>query len=530
MGRDAYDYDDEGFEPKRKDNLFIWTVFILLLIGTAFACWMGSFYIFGHPEEARSYRILKKLKKIEPLRRFDVTAAPQGEFLSAQKSFQKYSSLKSLELQQENAELLRIYIKNYTESKKLVPYLRGKFEVMEARALTPNDLVPAGTVAVLQSQDYPQLVVEHLFPASGNNIASSKQLLAPTVPFPIEKTNDVTAIIHVERLLDGRMLLTVAPLHYPSYALKGGVGTFATEPPTDLNVAAGLPIFKKDEFDAVAKRYAQLKEAAGPAPEPTDDRIAANGPEVVRLDTLPLGQKAPETGALPEPQIAKAEPVNPIVKPRTKPPMELAMNRPAATPRPQTADGLPPIAPAVPAPAVPAIPSPRASDNTPPPLDIPTAPAVAAATPMPIVRPAPVAPSTVPLKPFVQSNQGVVPPSETGGNWKVYPAGQLPRGRSVTATEAVSLADQPTPSDRTYLHGDFFVSAMGDNKAVLRPRGDGAPAGGSVRIIAEFPNGAVPPAEGSTFSRDTSRGFQVMAVNRANDGQTINVFVREVTR
>ena len=38
--------------PPRKDHLFLWTVFILLLIGFAMACWLGSFYIFGHPEDA----------------------------------------------------------------------------------------------------------------------------------------------------------------------------------------------------------------------------------------------------------------------------------------------------------------------------------------------------------------------------------------------------------------------------------------------------------------------------------------------
>src|SRR4029453_2063070 len=207
MARDAsYDYDDEGLEPQRRDNLFIWTVFILLLIGVAFACWLGSFYIFGHPEEPRSYRILKKLKKIEAPRRFDVTAAPLGEFISTQKAFEKYSTLKNLELQRENAELLRISTKNYTESKKLVPYVRGKFEVIETRELTSKDLFPMGTVALLQSLDYPQVVVEHLFPATGPNLEASKRLLAPGFPFSIEKTNDVTAVLHVERLEDARML------------------------------------------------------------------------------------------------------------------------------------------------------------------------------------------------------------------------------------------------------------------------------------------------------------------------------------
>jgi hypothetical protein len=508
MARDAsYDYDDEGLEPQRRDNLFIWTVFILLLIGFAFACWLGSFYIFGHPEEPRSYRILKKLKKIEPPRRFDITKAPLGEFISPQKTFEKFSTLKSLELQRENAELLRIYIKNYTESKKLVPYLRGKFEVMESRELTSKDLFPMGTAALLQAQDYPQVVVEHVFPATGPNLEASKQILSPGIPFSIEKTNDVTAILHVERLADGRMLLTVAPLHYPSWGKRGGTGTFATEPPADLVIEAGLPIWKPNQLDEALKRFAQLKAKQAPGFEETK---APTGPELVRLDTVPLGQEAPESGALPEPKVAAALPVRPVA-PTPLPRRDLAMNtRPVATPRP-ILEPLPPVA------------------NVPPPPTVDQALRPAATPPPVAMQPPPsTSPSGVPLKPFVQSTQGVVPQSERGSVWRVYPAGQQPQGRSLTPGEVKVLADQPT-SDRVYLRGEFFVSAMGDNKAVLRPRNDPNATSNSMRIIVEFPDGSVPPPEGSTFSRDSSRGFQVLAVTKQTDGQ-VNVEVREVTR
>ena len=36
MADDFYGYDDDGDEPKGRDNLFLWTVFILLLIGLAY--------------------------------------------------------------------------------------------------------------------------------------------------------------------------------------------------------------------------------------------------------------------------------------------------------------------------------------------------------------------------------------------------------------------------------------------------------------------------------------------------------------
>ena len=112
MSDDFYGFDD-GEAPKGGGSLFLWTVFILLLIGLAFGCWLGSFYIFGHPERPGPYRFLKKLGKIESPQRFEVTAAPQGEFLSARKLFDRYSRMTPLELDEENAQLLRIYIKNY---------------------------------------------------------------------------------------------------------------------------------------------------------------------------------------------------------------------------------------------------------------------------------------------------------------------------------------------------------------------------------------------------------------------------------
>src|SRR3954466_11908450 len=113
MATDFYGFEDEESPSQGRDHLFLWTVFILLLIGMAFACWLGIFYIFGHPGQPRSYAILKKLKKIEAPRRFEVTAAPPGEFLSPQRLFERYSKYSRLQLQEENAALMRNYIKNY---------------------------------------------------------------------------------------------------------------------------------------------------------------------------------------------------------------------------------------------------------------------------------------------------------------------------------------------------------------------------------------------------------------------------------
>ncbi|MGC3989966.1 MAG: hypothetical protein QM796_09875 [Chthoniobacteraceae bacterium] len=126
------DLFNREFGPRKpqKDNLFGWTVVILLLIGVAMACWLGSYAIFGHPENPKSYEILRKLKKIEPPKRFELTAAPPGEFLTPQKIYDRYAGLSDLEMKEENAELLREYLTNYHAISRLVPYLTGKFSIL----------------------------------------------------------------------------------------------------------------------------------------------------------------------------------------------------------------------------------------------------------------------------------------------------------------------------------------------------------------------------------------------------------------
>ena len=90
---------DRSAKPSGRDNLFLWTVFLLLLAAVVFACWLGSFYVFGHPENPRAYRLLKRLNKLPPPARFLVTKAPPGEFLEAQRLFERYSPYSQLQME-----------------------------------------------------------------------------------------------------------------------------------------------------------------------------------------------------------------------------------------------------------------------------------------------------------------------------------------------------------------------------------------------------------------------------------------------
>ena len=87
MDYGGYPYEEPYARKRRRVNYFAWTVAIVLLSGFALAAWLGSFYIFDQPERPDSYRILQRLHKIDPPKRFELTAAPAGEFLTAKQLY-----------------------------------------------------------------------------------------------------------------------------------------------------------------------------------------------------------------------------------------------------------------------------------------------------------------------------------------------------------------------------------------------------------------------------------------------------------
>lgn len=522
MATDFYGFEDDEPRAQGKDHLFLWTIFILLLIGLAFACWLGSFYVFGHPEQPRSYALLKKLKKIDPLKRFEVTAAPTGEFLTPQKLFERYSKFERLQLDAVNAELMRNYIKNYKEAKGLIPYVTGRFEIVDTYELTPNDLFPTGVVAVGLANEYSQVVIEHVFTAPAESVPALKKSLPVGLDMRLQRTRDPVAIIHVEWTEDGRLMFTAMPLLYGTWGVENGINSFSLEPPVSLNLKAGAPIVKRDVFAGMMARFA----ASGHV------RVAANTdpnappraePELVRVDTVRPGTSVPETGAMPQVNIATPIPVAVAVaatpKGRATPagratPTTLAM-RTTPTPFPIATPRL--AANATPPPSLPPV------SATPLPSAIPGVPPVEN-----LVTPRTNLPPNV-IKPFVGSASV---PTGTGG-WRTYQRGQQPPGRSITPSEASKMADHGGIAEHLYLRGDFVVTASGDNRAVLR-----APASlgevsrdgvSSTRILVEFPPSAELPSVGSTLSRGEAEGFEVREVRRGQDGQ-INIFVREITR
>jgi hypothetical protein len=485
--------------PPKRDNLFIWTVGIILLIGVALTCWLGTYYIFGHPEKPDSYHILKDvLHKLEPPKRFELTGAPPGNFLNPQKAFETFGSMSHYELSRKNTDLLRDYINNYQSTKNLVPYITGRFSIMSSYELKGSDFMGTGMVALAQAVDNPQVVIEHLYPATPQTLPVLEQMLRSGLDIKLEKSLDLSAVINVARTPDGRLLFTVVPLMYGSYSVKQGSGTFSLEPPLALNPGAGLPVIRGQLYEDALKTYAAYTKKFAPVPSPTAG------------------------GVVP---VASAAPVTTIVR----------VDSPAPTPEPTATPAAAPVAVVTPAPTptpkAKPTPSPTAvaSASPSPSADPSATPAVAAASPSPSATATPKAP----LKPFLVSSP-TPGASVSGGNWHTYAPGKMPRGRLVSLSDAKELADRGTGGERLYLRGNFVVSASADNRAVLRASSSLGSAissmtgGPAPRVVVDYPAGSPPPSANKTFSRDEARPFEITSIRRDSNGQ-ITIFAREVT-
>jgi hypothetical protein len=475
-----FSFRTEEPSAHKDGNLFLWTVVILLLIGFAICCWVFSFYVFGHPEKPFSYSILANLKKLDTPKRFEITAAPQGEFLNSQQLWERYNKMTNRELARASEALLRNYLRNYRLTSDKVPYIVGSYNILDSYELNDTNLFPSGVVALAQATDAPQVILEHVFTADKRVIPVLHRMLLTGLNLRFDKTVDLSALVHITRLKDGRLQFTAIPLLYGSYTTSTGAGTFSLEPPNRLNISAGLPVVSPPSLAEAMEKLATHRTRAG-------------------LSAAETSAATPR----PQTQLVRVE--------RPKPVAETAAPPPAPSPTPLPAEA--PVLPAVPAK------SPAKSPAS--------TPVLAAASPV-------AKPTATPLQPFISPTPGSIA-TTAGGNWPTYAPGQMPRGRLANAPDMSELASRGVSGERIYLQGSFVVTASGQNRAVLRSQAalpENLGIGGrssNIRIIVEFPSGSRPPSEGSTLSRDSRRPFLVTEVRRTSDGQ-VNVYVREVTR
>ncbi len=494
MEPDLFRFDDpHGFQRKRT-NYFGWTILILLLIGLVFAAWLGSFYILGQPERPESYRILQKLHKIDPPKRFALTAAPAGEFLNPKQLYARYSAMGPAELARKDAELTRNFIRNFQQVHGLVTYVVGRFNIMAARELTADDAFSPGAVALARAVEQPELLMEHVFTTADDHDATLlTPRLATGMDVNFERSHDLSAVIHAERLPDGRIQITAIPLLYGSYAVTRGTGTFSLEPPKDINLDAGWPIFKGDTRHIAEVHYESYRAKLAP--------VASSLP-IIGLP--PARSAVPPEDALVRVEAAVPlddEPASVTATGRSGHRLDLARA------------GSPAKTGAAPPAATPVL----------------VAKAVAAASPNDAsVSPAPRVMKALPVD--ATGTPAIAIASTTGATWRTFSPGQMPLGRLVDPTGLREVANNGTRGERVYLRGKFVVNFADGNRAVLRPtNGRGRFSSRDARIIVDYPAGAQLPEAGSTLDREADRPYEVTEVREQSDGQ-LNVFVREIIK
>jgi hypothetical protein len=505
MAQEFFRYETPYGRPRQRTNYFAWTLAILLLTAFAFAAWLGSFYVFWQPERPDSYRLLKKLHRIDPPRRFELTAAPAGEFLNPKQLHDRYAPLGEAELSKANSELARNYIRNFQQVHGLVPYAVGRFRIIDVHQLGGADVFTSGMVALAAAIDNGEVLLEHVYPADRRDIPLMRQTLAPGLEIKLERTHDISAVIHADRSADGRVLITAMPLLYGTYTVTRGTGTFTLEPPLDLNLAAGWPLFKREALRTAEDRYAQLRQSEPASP----GAIAIPG-------ITPSGTPLPSENLL-----VRVEQAIPVETPASAPPPLLPAKGTKPTPVGKAGkiakNQKPTVAPSVTPIQVAKMKSPAPTLSTPP-LQKLTESSPA---------PKPSAPAALP------ADGAALASTAGGGNWKTYAPGKMPVGRLVAPADLGQVADRGLTGERTYLKGQFVVNFADANKAVLRPRSRVPDSvmfltgGNSVRIIVEYPTGYVPPKPGSVVSRDEVRPLEVTEVRKQEDGQ-LNVFAREI--
>src|SRR6185312_3192625 len=104
----------------------------------------------------------------------------------------------------------------------------------------------------------------------------------------------------VERLGDGRLMITAIPLLYGTYTVTKGTGTFSLEPPVDLNLEAGWPLYKDSLRRKAEIRFASYRQQS-PAAE----------------SNIPIAGLAPSGSPPPaQNELVRVEPAIPLEAPK----------------------------------------------------------------------------------------------------------------------------------------------------------------------------------------------------------------------
>lgn len=234
---------------KADGGIFWWSVAIVILMALAAFSWIGSIFVFTHPERPFNYQLLSRIQRLEEIQLFTEKDIPMGKSLTPPELFQKFYPFTGENLANHNELLRRNYITNYKSRDEKPYYVRGRFKVVHARPLNGKDLFPSGLVAraVAVNQDgreYRNVVVEYVLPTGS---------AVPGVEFSPGDLLDIDSrrskkrlygsVINIQRPSEDVLVFTVVPLMYGEHLIDPVKNIVLTAtPPLRLNMGARLPI------------------------------------------------------------------------------------------------------------------------------------------------------------------------------------------------------------------------------------------------------------------------------------------------
>ena len=444
------------------------------------------------------------------------------------KLYNRYNAMNGPQLRELNRELERAYLRNYITNSVQVPYVTGRFTILDTFELQPKDFIPTGVVALAASSDFPKLLIEHIYSASASQAPLIKHNLQTGMDIELRRTYELTAVLHVTKLEDGHIQLTVVPINYGAYEFKGATGGFHLDPPTELRVAAGWPLIRGDRREKANLAYLDFRTKSGLGPLLVKKEGVKPSETALKGVDTPIPVDSPSPGAaVPSALLAKNATPTPLLSGKGNLADAKKVLPAAPVASPALARNNMPVRPALPV-------------DEPPRRPGPGQPTVLSAVPS-----SQGTNSGVSLQPFITAPPATAvvegSGSTTGGTapagatlaktWRTYAPGQMPPGKSVHVNEIADLSQHGgLEGAPVYLTGQFVVRAVGENKAkgiknaVLR-----SSAQSNVRVIVQYPPENALPVEGSEISRDEEHPYQIIDVRQISDG-TLNVFAREISQ
>lgn len=266
MSASRSSYSRTATQKPADTGLFWWTIIITLLLGAAIASWFFSIYIFAYPEKPFNYRLLNRLNKLEPLKKFELFGnadikVPTGKTHGPKAAFQEFDRLNDKQLKDKSDLLRRSYVTNYRAIEDKPIYMRGDYKIYQVRPLDATDVFPSGLVVRAQAieevegapLEYPNTLIEFIFPTTGPAQAAFNVNDVLTIDQRSifakdgDKKNDgrrfYASILNIERLPQNKLLFTLIPLLYGNCEINGDPeAKLSMVPPAKLNMDGRWPI------------------------------------------------------------------------------------------------------------------------------------------------------------------------------------------------------------------------------------------------------------------------------------------------